>query len=461
MLYYSSLNKDAPQLSNTWGDFNKMINYLLDGGNEKSVVSLESIESNRVTMSMIDLPFAKSETIEITGSSNPDYNRKYYIESVNVVDNTAVLFNSQMMSILPIDRGIDIKAKIVKCGMIKKFGGITEQRTVFKSANGMEYRIDDRDYTQLMNPPITFQPHYQKICRVSMSTNYDTLDSNVDRIAPYDDSRPQENFTPSGNYVGQNYFVYNQSSNSKTIGITVFDTPTKKDNTNFQRGYMDWEVFADNRVLYINIISKNYTSCSHKYILGEYNTHNNISSALIYSHNFNGSPYNYTGTLATSNAINIYNGTSMYSISPSVGSYVPQADTASPLIYNNTKGYSKYNVYFRPTLSMNNSSDPTYRVPSGDISLIPNIDGSLLFSDIMICDNAVPVMAEYASDRPINLYGILIDNKWINSPVEYDHGSILNIDGEYYKVIYHFGSYNTNYIYYHTRSRYLIKLDIQ
>ena len=47
-----------------------------------------------------------------------------------------------------------LKFKIRPSGLIKRFGGITEQRTIFETRNGVQFRVDDRDYSPLVNPPV-------------------------------------------------------------------------------------------------------------------------------------------------------------------------------------------------------------------------------------------------------------------------------------------------------------------
>ena len=41
MYFYSSASPDAPKLKNNWGDFNTLINYIIDGGSNYKILKIE------------------------------------------------------------------------------------------------------------------------------------------------------------------------------------------------------------------------------------------------------------------------------------------------------------------------------------------------------------------------------------------------------------------------------------
>ena len=66
MKFYSSYNPSAPQLTNTWGDFNKIINYIVDGLPAQNITSVEMNEPFKVIVTL-DSPAkcSKNETFKI------------------------------------------------------------------------------------------------------------------------------------------------------------------------------------------------------------------------------------------------------------------------------------------------------------------------------------------------------------------------------------------------------------
>lgn len=455
MYMYSSKNLNAPQLNNQWGDFNKVINYILDGGTEVPVSKIEYIEPKKIKISMDNSNFEQHETVEILGSTIVGYNLRYFIESVNKVDNTAILYNSLLSSDLGVDNNPNIKAKIIKCGMTKKFGGVSDNRTVFKSANGMEYRIDDRNFADLLNPPIVFNVGWQKICRVSMSSNYDSLDSANERVIPYNSARPNENYTPDGNYIGERFIIYNQistSTNSVYDGITAI-------NAVLPRGKTDYVIFANSQVLYIIILNPTNYNLNHQYVIGEYKSNKNIKSAVLLTHR---SLYPYTYTADNSNCNNInkfivstYTTHQSSSILCKSGGYNGNSNNIE--IYDNNTGQSEY-ILTNPN-SQINFQDANYKISSG-LHNLNFSDNITYFSDTLLIKSTNITNPQNLSEYITDIYGALIDIKWINGDI---NSSILDTiilnDGGVYKTIKNINGYAPSN--YYTSSNYLIRLDTQ
>ena len=68
MYFYTSISEDAPKLNNTWGDFNKVINYIVDGGTEYPVVKIEPHSDQKVKifydkLELTKCPWALSQTV--------------------------------------------------------------------------------------------------------------------------------------------------------------------------------------------------------------------------------------------------------------------------------------------------------------------------------------------------------------------------------------------------------------
>jgi hypothetical protein len=206
MKFYSSYNPDAPQLTNTWGDFNKIINYIVDGLPDQNITSVEMNEPFKVIVTL-DSPTkcAKNETFKIENCGNVNYNRDYIVSSYS--GNQVFLYNLALTEILPASTNGTLK--LVTPGWTRKFGGVSDSRTVIKNAYGMEYRFDDRDFGPLVTPQDTTNS-WMKVCRVSMSSNYTSLDSTDSPIFPYESARPEQTFSASGKYLPNCLIIYNK-----------------------------------------------------------------------------------------------------------------------------------------------------------------------------------------------------------------------------------------------------------
>lgn len=454
MYVYSSKNINAPKLNNEWGDFNKVINYILDGGIDCNITKIEYVEPKKVKITMDASNFELHETIEVHGATVSEYNKRYFVESVDIVTNTAILTNRNITTVLSEDSSTNIKAKVIPCGMTKKFGGVSEQRTVFKSANGMEYRIDDRDFTTLLTPPLaSFNASWQKVCRVSMSKNYESLDSHSGRIEPFNVSRPNENYKPDGNYIGGKYFIYNQGT---TTTSTINDYITTV-NANLPRSAMDYIIYANSQVMYIYIINKTNSNNKHHYILGEYNTNKGIISAAIASH-IGEYEYNTTASNSVLNNINLINTNGdSYQTSASIlcNSTASKNLNNYITIFDNSLGSSPV-VNCKPSSTIN-TQNSAVNCSSGKFSS-PFIDGIKYFSDVLVAQITGSGQSP-AQSYIYDVFGTFIDMKWINCTIRNDDFSTIKLeDGELYKYIRtdRYSSYDL-----YCGSEYLIRLDVQ
>ena len=460
MYFYSNTLTDAPQLNNTWGDFNKVINYLLDGGTDQTVVSASMTEVDKVNIQLVDvfnlIPFC---TIRITGSSI-GYNGDYFVESYDANTKIAILYKSNL-AILPTDNSDTLKFKIRPSGLIKRFGGITEQRTIFETRNGVQFRVDDRDYSPLVNPPVTFNEIWQKVCRVCMSDNFSGLDNGASQLHPYNAERPTENFYPVNNYIGQAYFIYNQNpttlvdQNPSSISLIDYLTPTAA-STIKTRGPMNWAAWANDTGIIIVVKPKNL-QVSYHYAMLEVD---NKKIGYLNAHYNKNQGYDYQPASAFANyntAINQYyygynsiddvvyntcyptlcglpasmNGTSSF---PPIMSAAHKP--AIKIVADFTNAYYSYNAVESPSILSNNYTNaPGYIQQSGN-NITTNYNGNVLISNCLIYSPDSNWATTLSTTLLLNknYYGQLEYVKWINnmSNIAPEQGQLTKINNKYY-----------------------------
>lgn len=404
MYFYSSLGSDSPKLSNVWGDFNKVINYIIDGG---TLIDIVKIEPNNATTVKVyyditkTLPWVKNMTITISGSTA--YNGNLFIDSINDVEKYAICYSDSIAgigSITEISNGttVVLKAKTVACGATRLLGGISDNRTIIKFDDSVEFRIDDRDFGPLVTPPVTFNDNWTKCARVCMAENFETLDFTSKRHYPYNGSRPTESFAPTGKFIGQSLVPYN---NDTINNYYIIDGISK--------GPCDWKVWASSKGMYIQIYAQSYNSYySYFIIISDFNTIDKSKP---------------NGLLQT---FGCYNNT--YDQSNFIW-YFPDSTQISGFTYNiENRNIVNMRIY-------NNSLDSDVDVipygsggygasnPSGQNGIItPNTpDGALYFSDCQIVASS-------------GLYGTLYDVKWIHNILSLNADDILIVDNEHYMV---------------------------
>ena len=262
MKFYSSYNPSAPQLTNTWGDFNKIINYIVDGLPAKNITSVEMNEPFKVIVTL-DSPAkcSKNETFKIENCSNLNYNRDYIVSSYS--GNQVFLYNLALTEILPASTNGTLK--LVTPGWTRKFGGISDSRTVIKNAYGMEYRFDDRDFGPLVTPQVTTNS-WMKVCRVSMASNYISLDSTDSPIFPYESARPEQTFSASGKYLPNCLIIYNKNPSTRANYVT--DSITSNSSAAYNtRGPMNWSIYANENFIYF-CLKQNYSNVRIYHFIG-------------------------------------------------------------------------------------------------------------------------------------------------------------------------------------------------
>lgn len=459
MYFYSNTLTDAPQLNNTWGDFNKVINYLLDGGTDQTVVSASMTEVDKVNIQLVDvfnlIPFC---TIRITGSSI-GYNGDYFVESYDANTKIAILYKSNL-AILPTDNSDTLKFKIRPSGLIKRFGGITERRTIFETRNGVQFRVDDRDYSPLVTPPVTFNEIWQKVCRVCMSDNFSGLDNGASQLHPYNAERPTENFYPVNNYIGQAYFIYNQNPTTLVDqnpgGISLIDylTPTAASAIK-KRGPMDWTAWANDTGIIIVVKPKNLQVSYHYAMLevdnkkiGYLNAHYNKNQGYDYQpsdfFNYNTAinQYYYNNGNTSDLVYNTYYPTlcglppSMYGSSTIYPIMSSSHKPAIKIVADFTNAYYSYDAVESPSILSNNYANTSGYIQQSGNNTTTNYNGDILISNCLIYSPDSNWATQLSTTLLLNknYYGQLEYVKWINNMrnIASEHGQLTKINNKYY-----------------------------
>lgn len=405
MYFYSSLAGDTPKLSNVWGDFNKVINYIIDGG---TLIDIVKIEPNNATTVKVyyditkTLPWTKNMTITISGSTS--YNGNLFIDSINDVDKYAICYSDSIAgigSITEISNGttVVLKAKTVACGATRLLGGISDNRTIIKFDDSVEFRIDDRDFGPLVNPVVTFNNGWTKCARVCMAENFETLDFTSKRHYPYNGSRPTESFAPTGKYIGQSIVPYNTPNGTAYIIHTT---------TKYSCG---WKIWASSKCMYIQIYAPSTNSYySYFIVIGGFDTIDKTKPNGIME---TWRPYNGTYDSTANSYFNLDTAGERGGLS-----YSPSNRSMINLqIYNNGSDADVSVLYY-------GSGGYGAAPPSAQGGFpAPNpVDGSLYFSDCQLAGST-------------GLYGTLYDIKWVHNTVTLTADDILIIDNEYYMVI--------------------------
>lgn len=414
MYFYTSASPDAPQLTNSYGDFNKIVNYIIDGGNLFNLLKIEPNTDKTVKIyydiNLESCPWAEYQTIVVSNSTT--YNMSFFIESINIVDKYMICYNSNILfSASIIEQSTDIniiQAKTIASGISRIFGGVSSNRTVIKFDNSAQFRIDDRDFGPLLNPPITTNNSWSKTARVCMSESFDTLDYTANRIWPYSASRPNENFLPSGNYIGQSHIFYNATDTN-----TQYLTHASSTGSGSQ-----YKVWASNKCMYIQLYTSTsiFSSNSRFYIIGDFDAIDKTKlNGLIQSTRLNGDqPYTYATTHMRSAVVNE---------APSF-LHTRSSSQSNLVAFNNS-------IDMATDCSIIGSFGPGSSAPSGAGLSRPNLmDGSTYTSDALLISSA----NDYV--------GKLYDIKWINSTFIETQGTVILIENDLYMIILSNGSYS-------------------
>lgn len=412
MYYYSSQSSDIPKLNNTYGDFNTLINYLIDGGNPYSVTKITPFKDKYVKIYFTGTcPFDINQSITVSGSQYSYYNQNYLIDYIDNSNGFMNCYNSTIVGVTnDTDASSSIKMRVTPCGLTRKFGGVSDKRTVIKTSDGMEFRIDDRDFGTLLNPTVTTDPNWLKVARVCMSSNFESLDFTSSRMYPYNASRPSENFSTYGNYIGQSFIAYNLAYNDKT---SIVDTNSVLQNPPFR-------IWANSNMIYIQISNASGFNDvnSRSFMFGSFNRANkSIPNGVLNTYKPPFQVYNQT--------TQYYDYSNIYSAS-NYASYVP-TQYIHPLtpvsnrniwefsVFDNSLGSPK-NVYTQGAYSCGCNA-PSGR--SGVLQYPNTVNGDIVFSDTLLTDGSY-------------VYGTLYDIYWMNSGYSLDKDATIEINGNLY-----------------------------
>lgn len=426
MYFYSSASPDAPKLKNNWGDFNTLINYIIDGGSNYKILKIEPNPEKENTVkvyyeeSIVGIPFVQFQSIVISGSAISAYNTQMFIESVNSQNKYYVCYNSNLNSTFGIDESTNITMKIKNAGFTRKFGGVDDKRTVIKFAGGMEFRLDDRDWRPLVTPditPDTTNDNWLKFTRISMSNNYDSLDSSNARMYPYDPLEPLLNFRPEGKRIGtQSYIQWNRVDTMYYPTQSTYDTPNK----------IMYSIFADEKSILIALFNENNQGEKFVYSFGEYDSYNiNVISGFLYCKadtNYGRSDYD-SSDFSTNHPYNIQS-QFLYNYDSANNSDSFYKVNSTCVLFDNGFGNISNMVVspefiFSPLTSGNRDRKSLLNVNS--------INGGTYFCDVVLSDNA--------PEGSKQIYGKLRNMKWVCTNMTGQNnidGIIFKIDNEYH-----------------------------
>lgn len=430
MYFYTNASNDAPKLKNRYGDLNKVINYLIDGGAEYTVSKIEpnaaKVNTVKVYFTADLSPFVQYQTVVVSGSLVSQYNTDMFIESVNPVEKYYVCYKSTFDDSLGLDNNVNMKLKIKTTGIERKFGGVEQSRTVIKFNGGIEYRIDDRDFRPLVNPPVVpdeYNENWLKCARVTMAESFNSLDSATTRYFPYNPDRPLVNFQPQDNYIGTGAWIqYNRTDTIYYINQSTDDISNVE---------MNWKIFADDETLILitNSSGAYYKSDKYVYILGNYerNNTNRINGMLFcFGENINtiygyDSSSTFTSHYANSvprNFLSTYSGADQNYYTGHVVS----------IVYDNGEG-GVGNVARFPEFTMS----PTISGYNDGFSLrnVNSFDSGIYFCDVLFAQPQNSGAIGY------EIYGKARNMKWVSTALmsniqSVSDGKIFMIDGEMY-----------------------------
>ena len=422
MKFYSSYNSGAPQLTNTWGDFNKIINYIVDGLPAQNITSVEMNEPFKVIVTL-DSPAkcAKNETFKIENCDNLNYNKDYIVSSYS--GNQVFLYNLALTEILPAStNGI---LKLVTPGWTRKFGGVSDSRTVIKNAYGMEYRFDDRDFGPLVTPQVTTDS-WMKVCRVSMSSNYTSLDSTDSPIFPYESARPEQTFSASGKYLPNCLIVYNKNPSSYISDGSDYIT-SNSTSAQYTRGPMNWSIYANENFIYF-CLKQNYSNVRIYHFIG--NIENDSFMQTWYINN----TYDFVGSTTVAFPTLVANGNYFYMQTLCNNFYTNNALNASFITLQSQKSLVQFQDKVSSSLTLSNINGIQLFSP---VALFYQSQVYAILPDLLYCFNAYSpteeniVKIEDGFYSPIYIQNVTTSDPTINNAVSNGFGYIkLDIPGE-------------------------------
>jgi len=434
MYLYTSASNEAPKIKNEYGSLNKVINYIIDGGSQHIITRIENYSESKAHTIKIyyagdTCPYAVSQTIDITGSTYPEYNKSFFIEVINSVEKYMICYRSDITSNIPTDESASIKMKIHNAGFTRKHGGLSEKITVIKFVGGMEYRIDDRDIRELTNPPIVKDSENEKwfkCARVTMSGNFDSLYSSIERTYPVTPIRPD-----------QVYNVVNNNFSPAYIRYTKIDTSQYLTNTTSPSLETTYKIFADEVCMYIILNDNSDARWKFVYVIGGFESLNpEIKNGVLFSQGYNG----------------YFTDASFLSYNLFSSSTYPYHNVSN-LLFNCEDSYEFYEMYTQSIIYDNGSGSYDRMRRSGELSVAPSLSaypfGTCLATPnkinnaIYFCDAILTSARTYTNTT---YYGKLHHIKWccnnMGSNGDGD-GGVYEIDGDKYYEYLHSCQGNT------------------
>lgn len=281
---YASWMPDAPQLNNTWGQLNAVLNWcLVDDGEELPITSVES--TDQIGILKVNAPqstitkFIKDMTISISGSFYTELTSKPFL-IVDIGTGFMKIARTNFPTEMLTDTSETLKIKRVSAGMKRLFGGVEEKKTVFATGDDKFcLRVDDTNPTDGGRMSITsWGNNWYKSARVMISNGFNSLDEVNGQFAPFaSNSNDSYNMNPSGNYNGWAKWFYNMvwdGSSYESADIGRFNNA--------------WAIFANDKVMYLIIYAgTGVTYRTSSYMFGQFdcNDKNFPYNCLLNAHN--------------------------------------------------------------------------------------------------------------------------------------------------------------------------------
>lgn len=425
MRLYSSNMHDAPQLKNpTWGDFNKVFNYILDDSVDWTCTSVETIDDTliKITYDTTTIKLIEGQSIVISDTAN--YNKEYVIS--DIATDGAICINLSITKGTLTEVGT-FKFKRPACGLKRLFGGVSDQRTVVQFKSGCVMRVDDRPIGNLLTPNVTWLDTWHNFARVAIAESSDGLDNLKGKQMPYLPTQPTLNIMPSGKLIGNAIILYTIGQYNQT-GLNVVVQNKATDN-------IEWTILADEKLIVISI-SRHINSTG-------YPTNRTYFFGDIFSTN---PKFKYDQMLYTCRPS--VNNNPAYDIAWNINT-----DTHTRFFLVNTA----YNTSSIMDVDSTTSTDGVYS--NGGIqcrqSYTSGTNNGYIYNNLILTDTYI------TNDR--NLKAVIKDIKLISNNLSnndnYTYGKVIkDIDGQLYKFMMCFYSDNAQTSANHVR--YMVKINI-
>lgn len=383
---YASWMPDAPQLNNTWGQLNAVLNWcLVDDGEELPITAVES--TDQIGILKVNAPqstinkFIKDMTISIGGSFYTELTSKPFL-IVDIGTGFMKIARTNFPTEMITDTADTLTIKRVSAGMKRLFGGVEEKKTVFATGDDKFcLRVDDTNPTDGGRMSISsWDNNWYKPARVMISNGFNSLDEVSGQFAPFaSNSNDSYNLNPKGSITGWAKWIHNpvwDGSSYESYGVGRMNNA--------------WSIFANEKVMYLIIYAA--TTVSHRsytYSFGQFDC--------------NDERFPYNCILSAHNRLYAYNtGDTMYPYAPYNSPILCRAISGNFMkimlrSYTGTYTGARWNEYSMD-FGASNSGNGGMQYPNP-------MDNMISINDAMIyCDG--------------NMYGKFIGVKWISHDVK-------------------------------------------